>query len=260
MFDDIEIGLDGLKVVDDTDGENKDEHREELEDTNIDSTQQSIDSESGPDELDVGDDIIDSSETELGNTEDEESEQVLYVVTDRPVHGLVNYFRECGLNVSNIYDNIVDVRNTVLIESEPCRIVIMDTGLGRFTTTQTRKELIDLIGICDDNTKVTVFYTDSALKVDSKRELGRGNVGIDWFEYNGTVNVVAQVLQYEERYKLNGKPDELDKQENVLDTKGLSVAVQLEEPPFDIENQTKEILEGMLGSEEGLLPKYEVNI
>ena len=125
---------------------------------------------------------------------------ILYIVTDRPLPDLLRYFRENGVNVSNIFSTIEDVRDAVLIQTRPCRIAIIDTGLGKFTATKVRKNLIDLLGICDEHNRVTVFYSDSVIKMEAIEELGKNRQGIDWFRYPSTVGVVATLLKYRERY------------------------------------------------------------
>lgn len=187
---------------------------------------------------------------------------IAYLVTDRPVHGLINYFRECGINISNIYTSIKSARNTILMQTEPCRIIISDTGLGKFTTTRTRQELIDMIGICDENNKVTVFYTDSVLKVDSVKELGKDNIGIDWHKYTGTINMAVNILNYNEEYILDDAADDPDDvpNEDALDGfNGLSSGIEMAERIIS-SVQTENIVKEMLEDTEGLLPNYDVNL
>ena len=82
--------------------------------------------------------------------------------------------RESGLNVSRIFKNIADARDELIMQTEPYRLVVVETGLGRFTSTSQRKEIIDLLGICtDEDSRASVFYTDSVLKIDVIRELGK---------------------------------------------------------------------------------------
>lgn len=192
-----------------------------------------------------------------------EEEMIIYLVTDRPVHGLVNYFRECGVLVSNIYTSIEDARNTILIQAKPCRIIVADTGLGKFTTTKIRQELIDMIGICDENNKVTVFYTDSVLKIDSMRELGDVKLNIDWYKYDGTASIVAAVLQYGEKYILDNAADSMDEQPldgEIDEFNGLGSRLGLGDVIVLTGLSSDFLIENMLESDEGVLPKYEVNI
>ncbi len=206
------------------------------------------------------DEINESHESNLENTAD--TEMIIYLVTDRPVAGLINYFRECGVAISNIYTSIVEARNAILMQSEPCRIVISDTGLGKFTTTQTRQELIDMIGICDESNKVTVFYADSVIKMDTIRELGKDKLGIDWFKYYGTADMAATILKYGEKYKLDFSADDEDElvtEKEVGEIKGLNSKVELGEPVVSGVS-AEHIIKNILESTEDCLPKYKITI
>ena len=126
---------------------------------------------------------------------------ILYIVTDRIIHGMVDYMRDCGLNVNNIFDNIETVRNMLLMQFNRCRIVVIDTGSGKFVTPTIRKELIDMIGVNDENLKFTVFYTDSVIKSDAMEALGKAGKSIEWVKYKTTPIVVAAMLSHaEENY------------------------------------------------------------
>ena len=189
-------------------------------------------------------------------------DSIVYLVIDRHVHGLINYFRECGILVSNIYTNIEDARNTILIQSKPCRIIIADSGLGKFSTTKIRQELIDMIGICDENNNVTVFYTDSALKVDSLRKLGDVKLAIDWFKYAGTASMVATLLKYDEKYTLDEAADDLDKPASMSDIKsfkGLNSGIKTGDDIILTGLSSEHLIKNMLESTEGMLIKYDVN-
>ena len=185
-----------------------------------------------------------------------------YLIIDRPVHGLVTYFKDCGVNITNMFTSIVDARNAVLIQSNPCRIILADTGLGRFTTTQTRKAFIDMIGICDEKHKVSVFYTDSVLMTDSMKELGESKAGIGWYKYEGTAAMVAQILQYKEEYELGNRVSQLDKtdSEKLLKFKGLSSSEEFGES-IDVNwINSENIIRNILETEDESLPKFEVRI
>ena len=64
----------------------------------------------------------------------EKPEMILYLIIDKPVHGILKYIRESGLKVSNMFSNIKEAKDAVLMQTEPTRIVVVDTGTGRFTT------------------------------------------------------------------------------------------------------------------------------
>lgn len=194
----------------------------------------------------------------------EKPKMMLYLVIDKPVEGLLNYFRMSGVNVSNIYSDIGEAKNEVIMQSDPLRIVIVDTGLGKFTTTTMRAELIDMMGISDDQNRTTVFYTDSALKVDTLHTLGKSGKDIDWFKYQSTALVVATLLSYNEEYILNSESDNLADQKktqanDVLNFKGLTSGLP-DVPRMEITGFTSDaIMTHIVNNVDGTIPGFEIN-
>lgn len=194
----------------------------------------------------------------------EKPKMMLYLVIDKPVEGLLNYFRMSGVNVSNIYSDIGEAKNEVIMQSDPLRIVIVDTGLGKFTTTTMRAELIDMMGISDDQNRTTVFYTDSALKVDTLHTLGKSGKDIDWFKYQSTALVVATLLSYNEEYILNSDSDNLADQKktqakDVLNFKGLTSGLP-DVPRMEITGFTSDaIMTHVVNNVDGTIPGFEIN-
>ena len=194
----------------------------------------------------------------------EKPKMMLYLVIDKPVEGLLNYFRMSGVNVSNIYSDIGEAKNEVIMQSDPLRIVIVDTGLGKFTTTTMRAELIDMMGISDDQNRTTVFYTDSALKVDTLHTLGKSGKDIDWFKYQSTALVVATLLSYNEEYILNSDSDNLADQKKtqaneVLNFKGLTSGLP-DVPRMEITGFTSDaIMTHVVNNVDGTIPGFEIN-
>lgn len=193
----------------------------------------------------------------------EKPKMMLYLVIDRKVHGLINYFRECGVNLSNVYDNIIEARNRILVQSKPSRIIFADTGLGKFSRTNIRKDIIDMLGICDENTKITVFYTDSMLKADAMRQIGRSNTQIDWIKYKSTVDMVARILAYEEEYELDESSDQKDEipaPDFLFKINGIRTNEQLIEAQFRADLNVNELIKNLLDPNKEPLKGYRVNI
>lgn len=159
-----------------------------------------------------------SKETEEVAKPVEKKDCILYVVTDKPTRGLVEYMRSCGLNVTNIYDNIADMRNILLMQFENTRIAIIDSGTGKFITPTIRRELIDMIGANDDDTRFTVFYTDSILRSDANTELGKAAKTIEWIKYQSTPIFVASMLCHENENYIIDKANEYkeSKEDSIL--------------------------------------------
>lgn len=125
----------------------------------------------------------------------ETKKYVLYAIIDKQIDGLLNYFRNFGINVSKIFYNIKDARDALLMQIEPSKIIVIDTGTGRFANMAARKDLIDLMGISDEENHTTVFYSDSIIKTEVEYTKEVKDKQIEWVKYNSTAGVVAYLLQ-----------------------------------------------------------------
>ena len=146
-----------------------------------------------------------------GDGTDNKEKVMLYLIADKEVPGMLEYFRERGLNISKLFTDIGEARSNLLLQENRIRIVIIDSGTGRFVSTIVRKELVDLIGISDEDNLFTVFYTDPVIKSSVLNDLSKELYTIDWFKFTTTVAVVATMLKYKEEYI----PD--DDYDNILD-------------------------------------------
>ena len=156
-------------------------------------------------------------------TDESVQDYILYVITDRPFDGLINYMREHGLNVSVIFSNIDEARNYLLMQTDPYRLVVLETGLGKFTSTNQRKQLIDLLGMCtDEESRASVYFTDSVLKIDVTRALGK-SADVTWEKYRNTAHVVSELLKTKEHFVLVDEQelDEIKTLDDYKDFKGL---------------------------------------
>ena len=157
-------------------------------------------------------------------------ERALYILTDNKTDGMLPYMRNCGLNISAIIDNVDALKNLMLMQFNDMRIVIVDTGTGKFITPTIRKSIVDIIGMSDETTKFTVFYTDSLLKSDSSAELGKVAKTIDWIKYKSTAVCVATMLSYKETYIRSSETSQnvMTDPKEILEYKGVPVNADLE--------------------------------
>lgn len=189
-------------------------------------------------------------------------DMVLYVIIDKAEYGILNYFRESGLKVSSVFNDIKSAKSAVLMQSEPTRIVVIDTGTGKFTTTTMRSELIDMLGISDEQNKTTVFYSDSVIKIDTSRALGKSSKTIDWIPFKSTTVSVATILQYRENYvyDMEDADEEMEQEDKLLNFKGLNFSGN-ETPRHDISGFSSDaIMTHLVNSEDGVLPGFEIKL
>lgn len=144
----------------------------------------------------------------------ERIDRELIIVTDRPTLGIINYFRDCGVNVNTVFSSLEKAREKLMLQVEPCRVVILDTGLGKFSSMTERQVLSDILSFCDESFRISVFYCDLALKSDTMRssyikDKNKIKKIIDWHKFVNTVNVVDKLLNSNETY-IDGKNRQKD--------------------------------------------------
>lgn len=184
---------------------------------------------------------------ETQQTETDESQKlqdiVLHFVIDKSTSDMLDYFRGYGVNVSRIFNNIEEAKNEILMQINPCRIVIVDTGTGRFSLMGARKALVDLLGIGDEDNKISVFYTDSVIKDDISMAEEVDNKQIDWIKYRSTADILATLLQKskKENYIIDDTLDEVEKTtstQELMQFKGLSTkdeTINIGQPTISVE-------------------------
>lgn len=189
----------------------------------------------------------------------------LYIVVDRKIPNLVSYLRERGLMVSNVFENINEAKDMLILQGENCRLVIMETGSGKFTGTATRREIVDIIGLSDENTQVSVFYTDSIVKSETTRIIDKKTKRIDWVKYTTTLEMAVRVLAYEENYVLGDGYDDIEEvDENKI--MGMRLEKTKLDPKFEKGNMSnggftsKIIEEQVVEAKDNLLPSYDIRV
>lgn len=144
---------------------------------------------------------------------------ILYIIMDKSNPSILQYYRECGVNVSKIFTNINDAKDTLLMQVEPVKILIVDTGTGRFSAMGSRKELLDLMGICDEDARISVYYTDTVIKSEVEYNESFEEKNIHWHKFKSNTDVVAHLLRNkgkenyiydkEDRDKVKDTPDDI---------------------------------------------------
>lgn len=265
---------------------NKNEVQEPVQ--NITSNDNDI-IDTGVENIDISDDDIDFDEddfttpivnnestvsndtsTEISSDEStEEAEKprdlILYVIIDKSNPSLLQYYRECGVNVSKIFTNINDAKDTLLMQVEPVKILIVDTGTGRFSAMGSRKELIDLMGICDEDARISVYYTDTVIKSEVEYSGSFEERNIHWHKFKSNTDVVAHLLRNKGKENYIYDNEDKDKitevAENILEFTGFKFKEQEQLSIGDPSITAKDVIIHMAENEsqEGLVEGYIIN-
>lgn len=222
---------DEQETYDDSDSSNYSE--EESEATNYNDSE-SEQSDSGNNQ---GNQEISNSTSEQSNGNSIKREYVLYIVTDKQAEGLLSYFRYYGCKVSKVFTNIKDASEAVVMSMTPCKVVVIETGRGKFTSVSNRKNLMEVLSLgaetdtSDDdyNNEVEIFYTDSIVKAEAKNSVEFDYRKLKWHNYSTTAVVLATLLQElkEETYVYEYEDkEEIDKSNSLIEFKGVPAKVK----------------------------------
>lgn len=183
-----------------------------------------------------------ASEDDITEDAEKPKDLILYIIMDKSNPSTLQYYRECGVNVSKIFTNINDAKDTLLMQINPVKILIVDTGTGRLSAMGSRKELLDLMGICDEDARISVYYTDTVIKSEVEYNESFEERNIHWHRFKSNTDVVAHLLKNigkenyiydnEDKDKISETP------ENILDFTGFKFdepkQINIEEPSITL--------------------------
>lgn len=131
----------------------------------------------------------------------------LFLITDRDSEGLGEALKDYGIYPVGIYHHIVNAKNDIIMHEEKSRIIIIDSGTGRFTGSTARREIVDLLDISDEDNNVTVFYTDEALREETQQS-NKVRDDVEWIQYNSSIQLIYYLkANGNERYEFNGQTE-----------------------------------------------------
>lgn len=137
-----------------------------------------------------------NKEASYAEPETQKQKVSLFVLTDKLTPHMMEFARDSGLAVSNIFTSVDDLKSLLMTTFGVTRIVVVDSGTGRFVAPATRKDLIDAIGMADEDVKFTVFYTSNLLREDAKNTLTDNSDNVEWIPYKCTAVCVAVMLMH----------------------------------------------------------------
>jgi|LSQX01.3.fsa_nt_gb hypothetical protein len=184
-----------------------------------------------------------NNQCKVDNIHDNSNQVALYMVIEKEIPYLGSFMAKYNLCVQKIYTDIDEAKIDMLVETRPTRLVIVETGLGKFLSTRKRKDIVDLIGVCDGvDKKVFVFYTNLLLKSDISKELGKRGVSIQWSKYRGTISMIKDILELNEDYLVCNIDENPPNVKEILGFKGYESMIQTikNEQVFDLIEQYRE--------------------
>lgn len=133
---------------------------------------------------------------------------VLYMLIEKFQPNLGEYLQGLGINAQVIRQDIEELKLDIMTQEEDLRVVILEQGVGKFTTTNARQDIQDLVGMCsEDSRRITIFTTSGILNGDiTKKAVGKTANKIDWQQYMGITSLVKYLRGLNEEFVLTGEP------------------------------------------------------
>ncbi len=184
----------------------------------------------------------------------------LFVLTDKLTPHMMEFARDSGLAVSNIFTSVDDLKSLLMTTFGVTRIVVVDSGTGRFVAPATRKDLIDAIGMADDDVKFTVFYTSNLLKEDAKNTLTDNSANVEWVPYKCTSVCVAVMLMHKDEeyvYDSVAYADAEKFEDDIMKHVGKDSRCKLDEPSVSMLNLAN-LYQRMFSDESKELPAFVI--
>lgn len=153
-------------------------------------------------------------------------ETKLYLLVEVQKQGLIQYFHENGVEVYFISTTVDDIIDELLLEESKIRLVVIDSGRGRFDDKKELEAIEGLIEVVCDMGNVSMFSNTNYFNSLKKRAVSNNKERaekIDVFKSSGAVDVLTHLQEYNEVYNEGGAEDVIP--ENVLDFQPTSMAI-----------------------------------
>ena len=162
-------------------------------------------------------------------------DKALIILTDNPKSGMVEYFKELGIEIKGLYKNLNDLRTDLILYSSdiPTRLLIMDSGVDRFTSDGNGDNLLyDILELSSNNEfDITVLTSNKGLIKSIKSTLKKlsktASDKADYSEYESISLLAEKLNSYHERFVVGGAEDIV--LENPLSYKGEPIDVAYQE-------------------------------
>ena len=212
---------------------------------------------------DYGEEVTDTDDDEYGSSE-AEGDPILITLVDKKIPGLLEYMRDHGLNTQVVTDNPQYIAEIMMAQYGGCDVLIIDTGMGVFATSEARKQILNIVQQSEGNIHQFFFYTDNAIKTDIQDQLGRRNKKqLTWVKYKTTMLTVAEMLNHCHTYRNDDY--EYQEYENLQPDECLAKHITLPtdyqlDKQYSVYGLTPKIIrEKVVETDEGLLAGFKPN-
>lgn len=143
-------------------------------------------------------------------------DKTLILLLDNPKAGIISYLSQLGIEVKSLHTDVETLNMSLLsyTTEDKCRVVVVDSGTGKFTSKEAEYNLYGLIDLLNPSIfSLTVFSTSKSFFKFVKNTVNNINISsetalnVDYVPYETIKTLVDTLKSYPERYMEKGAED-----------------------------------------------------
>lgn len=142
--------------------------------------------------------------------------KTLILLLDNPKAGIISYLSQLGIEVKSLHTDVETLNMSLLsyTTEDKCRVVVVDSGTGKFTSKEAEYNLYGLIDLLNPSIfSLTVLSTNKSFFKFVKNTVNNINtssetaLNVDCVTYETIKTLVDTLKSYPERYMEKGAED-----------------------------------------------------
>ena len=143
-------------------------------------------------------------------------DKTLILLLDNPKAGIISYLSQLGIEVKSLHTDVETLNMSLLsyTTEDKCRVVVVDSGTGKFTSKEAEYNLYGLIDLLNPSIfSLTVLSTNKSFFKFVKNTVNNINtssetaLNVDYVPYETIKTLVDTLKSYPERYMEKGAED-----------------------------------------------------
>ena len=143
-------------------------------------------------------------------------DKTLIILLDNPKAGIISYLSQLGIEVKSLHTDVETLNMSLLSYTTEgkCRVVVVDSGTGKFTSKEAEYNLYGLIDLLNPSIfSLTVLSTNKSFFKFVKNTVNNINtssetaLNVDYVPYETIKTLVDTLKSYPERYMEKGAED-----------------------------------------------------
>lgn len=144
-------------------------------------------------------------------------DKALVILIDNPKAGMVTYFNSLGIKIRALYKDLNELKMDLMFSEIPTRVIIADSGIGKFKIDKDISSLSDLIEIIKNNKdSLSVITANKNLskviskivkRIEKNDKAEDDSLDIEYIRYDNISSILSVLEKYRERYIHEGATD-----------------------------------------------------